>query len=153
MMNFNIARWNDPTAAVDQLKQIVASAPLVSLTPIDHRFAYLYEQPIAELDWPRDVDDLPPDVEYFCFMRHPGDTAEGREAGRGRTWTTTPGTLPFAWEEVATLCVERRVAQLPATHARPRPRRETAHRTGVRRHPPATQHQSHRPRRAAAISR
>ena len=32
LMNFNIARWNNPVAAVDQIQQIVASAPLVSLT-------------------------------------------------------------------------------------------------------------------------
>jgi hypothetical protein len=42
-------------------------------------------------------------------MRNPGDTAAQRIAGRGRTWTTTPGTLPFAWEEVASICVERRI--------------------------------------------
>jgi 4-amino-4-deoxy-L-arabinose transferase-like glycosyltransferase len=113
MTNFNIARWNDPAPAVDQIKQIVASDQLVSLTPIDHRFAYLYKQPITELAWPTQVADLPANVEYFCFMRHPVDTAEKREAGRGRTWTTSPGTLPFAWEEVATLCVERRVRDYP----------------------------------------
>jgi hypothetical protein len=113
MTNFNIARWNNPAPAVDQIKQIVASDRLVSLTPIDHRFAYLYKQPITELAWPTKVADLPANVEYFCFMRHPVDTAEKREAGRGRTWTTSPGTLPFAWEEVATLCVERRVRDYP----------------------------------------
>jgi 4-amino-4-deoxy-L-arabinose transferase-like glycosyltransferase len=113
VMNVNIVRWSDPAAAVAEIRQIVASAPLVSLTPIDHRFAYYYGAPIAELPWPRGVDDLPPDVEYFCFMRHPADTAQSREAGRGRTWTTTPGTLPFAWEEVATLCVERRIRDYP----------------------------------------
>jgi hypothetical protein len=112
-INLNIAKWNNPVAAVDQIKEIVGDAPLVSLTPIDHRFAYLYREPIAELNWPRAVNDLPADAEYFCFMRHPADTAEAREAGRGRTWTRTPGTLPFAWEEIATLCVERRLRNFP----------------------------------------
>jgi hypothetical protein len=42
-------------------------------------------------------------------MRQPGDTAESRAAGRGRTWYTTPGTLPVEWEEVASVCVERQV--------------------------------------------
>jgi hypothetical protein len=96
------------------MKEIVAPIQsLVSLTPIDHRFAYFYAQPIAELDWPSEVDDLPADVEYFCFMRHPADTADSREAGRGRSWTRTSGMLPFAWAEVATLCVERRVRDYP----------------------------------------
>ena len=113
LMNVSIARWNDPSAAVAEIKEIVSSAPLVSLTPIDHRFAYLYREPIAELAWPLEVDDVPPEVDYFCFMRHPADTAEEREAGRGRTWTTTPGRLPFAWEEVATICVERRIRNVP----------------------------------------
>lgn len=113
LMNLNIGKWSNPVAAVDQMKEIVAGARLVSLTPIDHRFAYLYREPITELGWPLAVGDLPADVEYFCFMRHPADTARAREAGRGRTWTRTPGTLPFAWEEVATLCVERRYRNFP----------------------------------------
>lgn len=114
LMNLNIARWSDPAAAVAEMRDIVGhSQPLVSLTPIDHRFAYYYERPIAELSWPAYVDDLPADVDYFCFMRHPIDTAESREAGRGRTWGRTSGVLPFAWEEVATLCVERRIRDYP----------------------------------------
>jgi 4-amino-4-deoxy-L-arabinose transferase-like glycosyltransferase len=114
LMNLNIARWSDPTSAVAEMREIIGhSQPLVSLTPIDHRFAYFFGQPIAELPWPQYIDDLPPDVDYFCFMRHPIDTAESREAGRGRTWTRTSGMLPFAWEEVATLCVERRIRNYP----------------------------------------
>jgi hypothetical protein len=113
LINLNIAKWNNPVAAVDQIKTIVGDVPLVSLTPIDHRFAYLYREPITELGWPLELNDLPADVEYFCFMRHPADTAQEREAGRGRTWIRTPGTLPFAWEEVATLCVERRLRNFP----------------------------------------
>jgi len=58
LMNFNIARWNDPSAAVAEIKDIVSSTPLVSLTAIDHRFAYFYEAPIAELAWPRDATKL-----------------------------------------------------------------------------------------------
>jgi 4-amino-4-deoxy-L-arabinose transferase-like glycosyltransferase len=114
LMNRNLARWNDPASAVAAMREFMThSQPLVSLTPIDHRFAYYYGKPIAELEWPIYVGDLPLDVDYFCFMRRPGDTAESREAGRGRSWTTSPGTLPFAWEEVATLCVERLLRDYP----------------------------------------
>ncbi|MEX0611388.1 MAG: glycosyltransferase family 39 protein [Pirellulales bacterium] len=112
VINVNTARWNDPTAVVASLKQHVpAGASLVSFTPIEHRFTYYYQAPIAELDWPIEMRDLPSDVEYFCFMRQPGDTAKSREAGRGRSWTKTPGTLPFAWEEVTSICVDRRVRE------------------------------------------
>jgi 4-amino-4-deoxy-L-arabinose transferase-like glycosyltransferase len=112
MINVNSARWTDPTQLVREMKHIVpADVPLVSLTPIEHRFAYYFREPIAELDWPRDARELPDHVQYFCFMRNPGDTAERRAAGRGRSWTYTPGTLPFAWEELASFCVDRRVPE------------------------------------------
>ena len=114
LMNVNIGRWNNPTADIAELRSLLPpGTSLVSLTAIDHRFAYLYHEPIAELAWPREVDDLPENVEYFCFMRDPQDTAEARCAGRGRSWTKSPGTLPFAWEEVATLTVERRLRNRP----------------------------------------
>jgi 4-amino-4-deoxy-L-arabinose transferase-like glycosyltransferase len=110
----NAARWNDPTPLVAELKSYVAEAEsLVSLTPIDHRFAYYYGAPIAELGWPQSLNDIPAEAEYFCFMRNPADTADQRAAGRGRSWTTTPGTLPFAWQEVTSICVERRLRDGP----------------------------------------
>lgn len=109
-MNVNVARWINPVSAVAGLKnQLPAGTNLVSFSPIDHRFAYYYGDSIAELKWPRAIVDLPSDVNYFCFMRQPGDTAKARKSGRGRTEYKTPGTLPFAWEEVASICVERQV--------------------------------------------
>ena len=66
--------------------------------------------PITQLDWPTTIDELPPDVEYFCFMRNPGDSASHRMSGRGRSWTTTSGTLPFAWEEIASIYSEREIS-------------------------------------------
>lgn len=117
MVNVNKARWRDPVSDVADFKEILPSgARLVSLTAIEHRFAYYFHDPIAELDWPMNVNDAPTDTDYFCFMREPGDTAAARSAGRGRTWYKTPGTLPFAWEEVTSICVERQVhADRPRT--------------------------------------
>ena len=110
MINVNVAVWIDPTAAVAELKdQLPPATNVVSFSPIEHRFAYYFGDAIAEVDWPLKADDLPPSVDYFCFMRQPGDTTAARAAGRGRTWYKTPGTLPFAWEEVSSLCVERQV--------------------------------------------
>jgi hypothetical protein len=76
---------------------------------VDHRFIYFYNENLREDAWPLTVDDLHADVEYFCFTRDPNDTPASRASGRGRKWTTTPGTLPFIWEEVATMCAERQV--------------------------------------------
>lgn len=110
VMNVNAARWIDPSGGIAELKkQLPDGANLASFTPIEHRFAYYYRDPVTELDWPLAFDELPPNTEYFCFMRTPGDTAEARAAGRGRTWYKSPGTLPFEWQEVATVCVERQV--------------------------------------------
>ncbi len=110
VVNIHLARWIDPTNNVAKLRhQLPSDANLVSFSPIEHRFAYYYGDSITELDWPQAVNELPADVEYFCFMRTPGDTAASRSAGRGRTWCKTSGTLPFAWEEIASVCVERQV--------------------------------------------
>jgi hypothetical protein len=108
MLNVNVARWNNPIDDVASLRGLLPeNTSLVSFSPIEHRFAYYYQDAITELDWPTSVNNVPSSVEYFCFMRTPGDTAEARTAGRGRTWYSTPGTLPFKWEELAVICVER----------------------------------------------
>jgi 4-amino-4-deoxy-L-arabinose transferase-like glycosyltransferase len=111
MINVDVGHWNDMSAAVESLKtQLPQNVKLVSLSPIEHRFAFYFGQPIVELDWPLQVNDVPANVDYFCFMRNPSDTAASRISGRGRSWSTTPGTLPFAWEEVASICNEREVS-------------------------------------------
>ena len=53
------------------------------------------------------ADELPVDLDYFLLDYNIRDTAETRLSGRGRSWTTTPGTLPFAWEEVARIPMDR----------------------------------------------
>ncbi len=77
VVNVNVAGWINPVGAVAELKHhLPPGTSLVSFSPIEHRFAYYFGDPLPELDWPRTTDDLPPDVNYFCFMRQPGDTAE-----------------------------------------------------------------------------
>jgi len=110
LVNVNVSRWIDPSSEMAELKnRLPPGTTLASFSPIEHRFAYYYGDSIAELDWPVSGADIPPGVTYFCFMRQPGDTAESRAAGRGRSWYKTPGTLPVAWEEIASVCVERQV--------------------------------------------
>jgi 4-amino-4-deoxy-L-arabinose transferase-like glycosyltransferase len=114
MINVNTARWSNPTPAIVELRQMLpAGAKLVSLGPVDHRFIYFYDEDVREDRWPVAVSDLSEDVDFFCFTRDPNDTPKSRASGRGRRWTTTPGTLPFVWEEVATMCAERQVKGNP----------------------------------------
>ena len=86
---------------------------MISLGPVDHRFAYFYETQIVEVAWPLKAVDVPLDAEYFCFTRRPQDTDQVRYDGRGRRLWTTPGTLPFEWEEIATVCCQRRIKKTP----------------------------------------
>jgi 4-amino-4-deoxy-L-arabinose transferase-like glycosyltransferase len=107
-INLNAARWHNPAQVVADFKNhLPTGTTLVSLTPIEHRFAFYYEEPIIELPWPGRFDDLPNDVEYFCFMRNPHDTVFERMASRGRGKEMSSGRLPFAWEEVTSICVDR----------------------------------------------
>lgn len=116
MLNYQALQWNDPAGVVaDLASRVPAGTQLFSFTPIEHRFAYYYRQPIVELGWPKTIDDLPADVDYFCFNRHAGDTAEMRAAGRGRTAYNTPGILPFAWEELCAICPDRQTKLPTAT--------------------------------------
>ena len=112
IVNVHTARWNNPTIAVNAFKdQIPADKKLVSFGPIRHTFAYYYQDSIDQLDWPTTCESLPASVEYFCFNRSPGDTAKQRKSGRGRSISSTPGTLPFAWEEIASVCSARRLRE------------------------------------------
>lgn len=95
---------NDPTPVIAQLRTDLGGKPLVSFGPIFHRFNYYYVETIWELPWPEEQDarsEQLEEVEYFCFDFKPGDTNEMRDNGRTRKKETSPGTLPFLWEEVA----------------------------------------------------
>jgi hypothetical protein len=107
-INVHAERWNDPTHAIAELKRrLPPNTTLVSLTPIEHRFAYYYEDSIPELGWPMRPHDLPEGVDYFCFMRNPKDKPHKRFASRGRGQEKSSGMLPFAWEEITALNIER----------------------------------------------
>lgn len=101
MTNARLRGANDLDPAVARLHEQLAGAELVSLGRVYHRFAYSYGVPIPQVAWPRESDELPAEVTYFCFDRRPGDTPQARATSDGRLSTTTPGTLPFEWEEVA----------------------------------------------------
>ena len=92
-------------------KVLPSDQDLVSFGAISHRFCYYYRDPISQLPWPEDSQQLPENIEYFCFQKRPGDTPELRLEGRGRSWSTTSGTLPFRWEEAARVSCESRIGK------------------------------------------
>ncbi|MCZ6507868.1 MAG: hypothetical protein O7A04_07470, partial [Acidobacteria bacterium] len=109
------SRRQDLTPLVAAVRAAVPEPDrLVSLSPVDPRFTYHYRHFIQELPWPTELSDLPPDVDYFCFDRRPTDTAESRYAERGMKVWSTPGTLPFAWEEIARVGVGPAVENPPS---------------------------------------
>jgi 4-amino-4-deoxy-L-arabinose transferase-like glycosyltransferase len=89
-----VRRSEDAAAAMVRLKgRLPPDQPLVSLGGhTDSLFAYLYGNPlIAPRPWPRAPGQLGPDATYFSFVR------EGAE----------PPLLPFPWEEVGVVPLDR----------------------------------------------
>ncbi len=101
VINCRLQAANDLNPVVGELKARLGEVELVSLGRVDHRFAYFFETPIRQVAWPERPDSVDQDMVYFCFDRRPSDTAEARSTSDGRLSTTTNGTLPFDWEEVA----------------------------------------------------
>jgi 4-amino-4-deoxy-L-arabinose transferase-like glycosyltransferase len=113
-INVQRATWNDARPAILAAKQrLPAPEELVSFGTVDHRFAYLYDDFIPETPWPIQPEDVPEGVEYFCFNRNPWHRPDRRADGRGRTKWVTLGIMPFEWEEVAVVNVERRIKDGP----------------------------------------
>jgi hypothetical protein len=95
-----------PIAGLHEKLVGLGDKQLVSLGAIHHRFAWYYPEAIPQQVWPEKPEDLPPDVEYFCFDVCPWDTPEKRQCGRGLDIRYTNGTLPFEWELVTRIVVE-----------------------------------------------
>ncbi|MCI0682864.1 MAG: glycosyltransferase family 39 protein [Gemmataceae bacterium] len=92
---------NDPdtAAAMAQVHgRLPHATPLVSLNPIHHRFAYYHGKPIAQAPWPTAAHAADERLTYFCF--------DAAKPGRREA-------LPFAWEEVAVVSMERRQRRNP----------------------------------------
>jgi hypothetical protein len=84
-----VQRSADAPAAMAALRRTLpADARLVSLNGVHHLFAYLYADPIELRSWPAD-EDKP--FEWFCFST----------IGDYRV------PLPFSWEEVAVIPMDR----------------------------------------------
>jgi len=72
-------------------------ANLISLDTVHHTFRYHYRTPIAKYQWPEEAGDLPQDVKYFCFNQH----------------RYKPRTLPFDWQPIAEVSMERNLKDDP----------------------------------------
>jgi hypothetical protein len=56
-----------------------------------HRLLYYYPEPIPLVPRPRSAEDVPEDLEYFVIDGHRGE----------------PTVLPFEWEEIGRLNMDR----------------------------------------------
>jgi hypothetical protein len=86
--------------AVARLKTLLPpQAPLVSLGPVNHQFAFYFREPIGLRPSIREGAQLEPGDRFFCF----GSCDE----------PYAPAELPFAWEPVAFVSCERAVWMFP----------------------------------------
>jgi 4-amino-4-deoxy-L-arabinose transferase-like glycosyltransferase len=98
VVNTAIRTSEDVGASVARLKQqLPADARLVSLDKTHHRFAWHYREPIPVVPWPADAQSLPEGVTWFCY----------EQSGPSQK------PLPFAWERVAEVSVERNRMEKP----------------------------------------
>ncbi len=97
--NAYLRKAEDTAAAVAKLNGELNGLPgLVSFGPVHHLFAYYFGRSIPLRPWPQSGDELPADLEYFCFETMPGvPTAQ----------------IPFAWHPVAVVSCERNRKQSP----------------------------------------
>lgn len=92
---------------IEQVRELLPDhAKVVSFGPVHHRFGYLWGTPIMMQSWPSPQSPLPDDVDWFVLDFQPTDSPLVRVSGRGRTWGSTSGTLPFSWEVVASVPID-----------------------------------------------
>ena len=93
LVNRGLRRQVDGVGAVARLRsQLPGKVRLVSYGPVNHLFLLLYEDPVERQDWPQHPHDSSALAgDFFCF-----------DAFRG-----AHPPLPFVWEEVARLSMDR----------------------------------------------
>lgn len=98
LLNSYARSANDPAPAIAEVKQrLFSNRPLHSFGRVDHLFAFHYETPIEYLPVPQSVAEVPADVEYFVLDGGPSPLA----------------TLPFDWETVETISLDRNRVDRP----------------------------------------
>jgi 4-amino-4-deoxy-L-arabinose transferase-like glycosyltransferase len=108
------ARRQDTGPAVAELRsKVPRPEALVSFGPIHSRFRYFWGDLIPEIAWPRTLDALPPEVDYFSFDLRPSETPGARIVTRGMVVWTTPTTLPFEWRRIGAVDCGRKPMNPP----------------------------------------
>ena len=92
MIDVRLRRAEKTDADMARLRErLPPGQRLVSFNHVATLFTYLYGDPIPARPWPNTAGDVGDDVSYFCFTCY----------GAGRP------PLPFAWEEVGAVSVDR----------------------------------------------
>jgi 4-amino-4-deoxy-L-arabinose transferase-like glycosyltransferase len=86
-----------PAAVAELQAQLPPDVRLVSFDHVHHVFLYYFGRNVELLPWPQSADEVPTDVDYFCVQ------VAGPHAP----------PLPFAWDEVASLSVDRNYHEMP----------------------------------------
>lgn len=87
-----------PEAIAELQEQLPAGERLVSFDHVHHVFLHYFDETVQLLDPPEDLNDVPADINYFCVH------VVGSEQPQ----------LPFDWEPVAQLSVDRNHHEVPA---------------------------------------
>jgi hypothetical protein len=99
LLNTYVKAANDPRSAIAEVKSLLPPGEkLASISRVDHLFTYLYDSPIEYHDTPAAEEDLDPRVRYFVMDGGPRPVAE----------------LPFAWEPVKTVVLDRNRQETPS---------------------------------------
>jgi 4-amino-4-deoxy-L-arabinose transferase-like glycosyltransferase len=88
---------NLPAAVAALQTKLPAEARLVSFDPVHHVFLHYLGRTVERLPRPQSAAEVPSDVDYFCVQ------VSG----------TNQPDLPFAWDEVASLAVDRNYHAVP----------------------------------------
>jgi 4-amino-4-deoxy-L-arabinose transferase-like glycosyltransferase len=108
MVNYYRQNWHTPSAAVLALKQQLPDpTQLVSFGPAFHPFTYVYQDAIRLLPWPKDVSQVPQNVEYFCFHQSYVNSLMRSDQQPSLVASNNAAPLPFSWTHVATIQCER----------------------------------------------
>jgi 4-amino-4-deoxy-L-arabinose transferase-like glycosyltransferase len=100
LIDVRIRRSEHTRESVAHLKELLpASETLYSFGHVDSLFAYYYEKPIVPLSWTAARANRVDDADYFCFFNE----------GTGRP------ALPFDWQEIAAVSVDRNHQEPPDT--------------------------------------
>lgn len=101
-LNVRIREGNELAGVLAEVKrQLPNPRELVSLGKVYHRFVYSYDAPIRQVRWPMSDEEVPADLEWFCFDRRPGDQLQDRSGDDDRLGLHTPAWLPFEWDLIA----------------------------------------------------